>query len=185
MMIKHPLQAIPLKSTSILVVIFAVFTLSIASQLDKIGQPLTISGISPQGILSLEFAFTAENAQAIVKAWSNANVLKAAIDLQRLDFIFIFAYSTTLSLSCLWVTKLLPKFDPRWLSAGIVLAWGQWLAALFDITENLCLFPFLDRATENLPLLALVASISAGLKFILIGLGVTYCLISVFIKLRY
>jgi hypothetical protein len=185
MMIKHPLQAISLKSTSILVVIFAVFTLSIAIQLDKIGQPLTISGILPQGILSLEFAFTAKNAQAIVKAWSNANVLKAAIDLQRLDFIFIFAYSTTLSLSCLWVTKLLLKFDPRWLSAGIVLAWGQWLAALFDITENLCLFPFLDRATENLPLLALVAAISAGLKFILIGLGIAYCLISVFIKIRY
>ncbi len=182
-MISHPFQLIPFKNACILVVVFAIATLSIASKLDKIGQPLTIPGISPHGILSLEFAFTEKNAQKIVKAWSDTNILIRAIDLQRLDFLFIAAYSVTLSLLCILATKLLYNFDPRWLWIGVGLAWGQLAAALFDVIENLCLFPFLYGATENLFPLASLAAVSAGLKFFLIGFGVIYFLISVGIKI--
>jgi hypothetical protein len=182
-MISHPFQLIPFKNACILVVVFAIFTFSIASQLNKIGQPLTIPGISPHGILSLEFAFTEKNALEIVKAWSDANILSRAIILQRLDFLFIAAYSVTLSLLCILATKLLYNFDPRWLWIGVGLAWGQLAAALFDVVENLCLFPFLYGATENLFPLASLAAVSAGLKFILIGVGVIYFLISVGIKI--
>jgi hypothetical protein len=66
---------------------------------------------------------------------------------------------------------------------GIGLAWGQLAAALFDVIENLCLFPFLYGATENLFPLASLAAVSAGLKFILIGFGVIYFIISVGIKI--
>ncbi|WP_310425864.1 hypothetical protein [Chamaesiphon sp. VAR_48_metabat_135_sub] len=182
-MISHPFQTISLKKTIIFIIVFLIITLSITSQLNKIGKPLTIPVTSPLGIISLEFAFTARNAQKIVKAWSDVNVLNRAIDLQRLDFLFIAAYSMTLSFLCILATKLLSNFDPRWLWAGIILAWGQLAAALFDVIENLCLFPFLYGATENLFPLASLAAVSAGLKFILIGFGVIYFLISVGIKI--
>ena len=182
-MISHPFQLIPFRTACILVVVFAIATLSIASKLNKIGQPLTIPGISPHGILSLEFAFTAKKAQDIVKDWSKANVLNAAIYLQWLDFLFITAYSITLSLLCILATKLLPNFNPQWLSAGIILAWGQLAAALFDVIENICLFPFLYGANANLLPLASLASVSAGLKFIIVGIGLIYFLISVGIKI--
>jgi hypothetical protein len=182
-MISHPFQLISFENGCVLVFVFAIMTLLIASQLSKIGKPLTIPVTSPYGILSLEFACTAKNAQNIVKAWSAANTLNAAIYLQRLDFLFIVTYSTTLGLLCILATKLLYNFDPRWLSVGIILAWGQLAAALLDVIENLCLFPFLYGATGNLFPLASLAAVSAGLKFILIGLGIAYFLTSVGIKI--
>ncbi len=182
-MTSDPFQTISFKNTIIVIVISSIVTFAIASKLNKIGQPLTIPVISPHGILSLEFAFTERNALKIVKAWSDANILSKAIDLQRLDFFFIAAYSTTLGSLCILATKLLSNFDSRWLWIGVGLAWGQLAAALFDVIENLCLFPFLYGATGNLFPLASLAAVSAGLKFILIGFGVIYFLISVGIKI--
>jgi hypothetical protein len=182
-MISHPFQAIFSKNTIVFALVSSIATLSIFSQLNIIGQPLTIPATSPFGILSLEFAWTAKNAQDIVKAWRNINALDAAIYLQWLDFLFIAAYSTMFSLLCILATKMLANFDPRWLWLGVGLAWGQLAAALFDIVENLCLFPFLYSATNNLLPLALLAAVSAGLKFILIGCGLVYCIASVGIKI--
>lgn len=179
---KHPFEAMRFGTASIVLVLLVAIALLIAWQLNQIGKPLTIPEIAPQGILSLEFAFTAEKAKGIVEAWSKVNALDRAIKLQWIDFLFMAAYSTALSLACIWSTKLLPGFDSRWLGAGIVLAWGQWVAAIFDAIENLCLFPFLyGTAKDGVPL-ALVASLSAGLKFGLIGLGIIYFLISVGFK---
>lgn len=182
-MMRHPFQEIPFGTASIVLVLLVAIALLIAWQLNQIGQPLKIQGIAPQGILSLEFALTAEKAKQIVEAWSKANVLDQAIKLQWIDFLFMAAYSTALSLACIWSTKLLPGFDSRWLGVGIALAWGQWVAAMFDAIENLCLFPFLyGTAKDGMPL-ALVAAVSAGLKFGLIGLGIIYFVLSVGIKL--
>jgi hypothetical protein len=86
-------------------------------------------------------------------------------------------------LLCILATRLLANFDSRWLWLGVGLAWGQLAAALFDIVENLCLFPFLYGTADNLLSLALLAAVSAGLKFILIGFGLVYFLVSVGIKI--
>lgn len=181
-MIIHPFEVISFKTASIVLVLLVGITVLIFWLLNKIGQPLNIPK-APQGILCLEFAFTAQRANQIVEAWRQANTLDRAIKLQWLDFLLMAAYSTAFSLACVWCTKLLPGFDSRWLGTGIVLAWGQWVAAVFDAIENLCLFPFLyGTAKDGVPL-ALVAAVSAGLKFGLIGLGVIYFVISVGLKL--
>lgn len=179
----HPFQAISSKNTIVLTIVSAIATLSIFSLLNTIGRSLTIPGISPLGIISLEFACTDKNARDIVQAWKKIDALDAAICLQWLDFLFIAAYSALFGLLCILATRWLANFDPRWLWLGVGLAWGQLAAALFDIVENLCLFPFLYGANNNLLPLALFAAVSAGLKFILIGLGLVYFLISVIIKI--
>ncbi|MCU0541225.1 MAG: hypothetical protein MUE44_03445 [Oscillatoriaceae cyanobacterium Prado104] len=180
---RHPFEAMPFGTASIVLVLLVAIAVSIGWQLNQIGKPLTIPQIAPQGIVSLELAFTAEKARRIVEAWSQKeNALDRAIELQWIDFLFMLAYSTALSLACIWSTKLLPSFDPRWLGVGIVLAWGQWVAAVFDAIENLCLFPFLYGTAKDGLSLALVAALSAGLKFGLIGLGIIYFLISVMFK---
>lgn len=179
---RHPFQGIPFGIASIVLALLVAIAVLIAWYLSKIGEPLTIPEIAPQGIVSLEFALTAEKAKKVVEAWSKGNVLDGAIKLQWVDFLFMLAYSTALSLACIWSTKLLSGFDLRWLGAGIILAWGQWVAAMFDAIENLCLFPFLYGMGKDGVLLAFVAAVSAGLKFVLIGLGIIYFLISVGIK---
>jgi hypothetical protein len=182
MTMRHPFAAMRFGTASIVLVLLVAIALLIAWQLNQMDTPLRIPEIAPLGIVSLEFAFAPQQARDIVEAWSKANVLEGAIKLQWVDFLYMVAYSTALSLACIWSTKLLPGFDARWLGAGMVLAWGQWVAAIFDAIENLCLFPFLyGTATDGVPL-ALVAAVSAGLKFGLIGLGILYFLISVGFK---
>jgi hypothetical protein len=91
---RHPFQGIPFGIASIVLALLVAIATAIAWYLNKIGQPLKIQGIAPQGILSLEFALTAEKAKQIVEAWSKANVLDQAIKLQWIDFLFMAAYST-------------------------------------------------------------------------------------------
>jgi hypothetical protein len=179
----HPFQTISPRNTIVFTLVSSIATLSIFTLLNIIGRSLTIPDISPLGIISLEFALTDKNAVDIVQAWKNTNALDSAIYLQWLDFLFIAAYSTMFGLLCILATRWLAKFDPRWLWLGVGLAWGQFAAALFDIVENLCLFPFLYGVTNNLLPLALLAAVSAGLKFILIGLGLLYFLGSVIVNI--
>jgi hypothetical protein len=178
----HPFAKIQFQIATVVLVVVAAIALLIAWQLNQMDKPLRIPEIAPLGIVSLEFAFAPQQARAIVEGWSKANALEGAIKLQWVDFLYMAAYSTALSLACIWSTKLLPSFDARWLRAGIVLAWGQWVAAVFDAIENLCLFPFLYGTAKDGVQLALVAALSAGLKFGLIGLGIIYFLISVGFK---
>jgi hypothetical protein len=180
---EHPFQALSFETVSSLLIVFWVVTLLVFIQLSKMGKPLRIPSAVPKGILSLEFASTARDAQRIVHAWSEAGLLEQAIKIQWLDFLFIVFYSTTFSLTCIWSTQLISSFNSLWLDIGIILAWSQLGAALFDVLENLCLFPFLYSTYRGGIPLALVAATSATLKFGLIILGLAYILISIGIKL--
>ncbi len=175
---RHPFQVISIINSSLLLAVLTALTLILMGVLGKISKPLSIPDVAPNGIISLEFAGNSARAKAIVAAWRNKGVLQNANLVQWLDFLYIAAYSTTLSLACIWSTKLLSGFDSAWLSTGLVLAWGQWLAALLDVIENLTLFPFLYRDVEDKAVWAQVAAFCAVLKFSLIITGLLYVAIS-------
>lgn len=178
---KHPFQVIPIVNSSLLLVVLIALTLIFMGVLGKTSKPLSIPDVAPNGIISLEFAGGSARAKAIVAAWRSKGVLQNAKKVQWLDFLYIAAYSTTLSLACIWSTKLLPDSGSAWLGAGIVLAWGQWLAALFDIIENLALFPFLYRDVNDRAVWSQVAAFCAALKFSLIITGLLYVVISLIV----
>jgi hypothetical protein len=180
---KHPFQTLSFTLTSIVLIVLLAITLLFFIRMQKMSTPLSMPGIVPNGILSFEFATTAKKAQFIANTWREANLLAQAIKLQWINFLFMTFYSTTFGLACIWSTQLMPIFDSWWLELGVILAWLQWVAALFDATENLCLFPFLyDTYKDGIPL-ALIAAVSAAIKFGLIILGLLYFLISIGIKL--
>lgn len=178
---RHPFQVIPIVNSSLLLAVLTALTLILMGVLGKISKPLGIPDVAPNGIISLEFAGDSVRAKAIVAAWRNKDVLQNAKKVQWLDFLYIAAYSTTLSLACIWSIKLLPGFDSAWLNTGIVLAWGQWFAALLDVIENLALFPFLYRDVDDKAVWAKVAAFCAVLKFSLIITGLLYVVISLVI----
>lgn len=178
---KHPFQVIPIVNLSLLLAVLIALTLILMGVLGKISKPLSVPDVAPNGIISLEFAGGSARAKAIVAAWRNKGVLQNAKKVQWLDFLYIAAYSTTLSLACIWSTKLLPNFDSAWLRTGTVLAWGQWLAALFDIIENLALFPFLYKDVNDKAIWAQVAAFCAALKFSLIIIGLLYIVTSLIV----
>lgn len=130
-----------------------------------------ITPAAPYGIVSYELAGTVSQAQAILDSWDPAARLSAAFSL-GFDYLFMLVYSTTLSLACAWAGTVLSGRRWPFASSGVLLAWGAWLAALFDAMENLALTVILfGSVVSPWPWLAWICAIS---KFGLIFIGMTY-----------
>ena len=83
-------------------------------------------------------------------------------------------YSTTIALACVWGAAVLSA--GRWRILGLLLAWGLWLAAIFDAIENSALIVMLFGTVANpYPQMAYICAIC---KFSLIILGLVYILIA-------
>ncbi len=119
------------------------------------------------GMLAYEF-----DALGVIARWDFSERLWAAFSL-GLDFLYLVVYSTLLALGCLCIAN---KLQGNLLAKlGIPLAWGQWLAASFDIVENILLLAILLNSQSQV--FALAAMLCAILKFALIIAGLLYIVI--------
>jgi hypothetical protein len=141
--------------------------------------PLLLAGpntaASPNGIVSLELAGTVARAQEILDSWDEAARIHAAFGV-GLDYVFMLTYSTMLALACVWAAE---QWGARWAfmaNLGRALAWGQWLAAIFDGIENYALLRMLYEVAAPWPQ---VAAGFAWMRFLLLALGVGYILVGV------
>ena len=92
---------------------------------------------APQGIVSFGLAGNQAVAQEILASWDSTARVYAGLSL-GLDYLFMAAYATAISLGCVWAVRSLRL--PRWLGGlGIFLAWGQFVAAGLDAVENVAL----------------------------------------------
>jgi hypothetical protein len=166
----HPLIFLsPLTRRRLLLALLAC-TLLLAVVMNGAGGPLTTPQ-APNGIVSFEIAGDLKTAQDILDSWDTPAKTHAGF-VQGLDFLFLLVYSTTLGLACLAAGGALRRSN--WPLAGIspALAWGMWLAALFDFIENvvLVLLLFGQLHTTWPP----VAAICAYAKFALLFIGLVY-----------
>lgn len=168
----HPLALIPTAYRPRLFIFFLVLTLAVMVALNVLGTPLQTAA-APAGIVSYEFSRDTAGANTILNSWDNLAKQYAALNL-GLDYLFMPAYSTAIALACIWVGR---AIGGRAYKAAIWLAWGQWLAALLDATENVALLNMLFDTTEApWPQLAYwcatfkFALVILGLLFVLIGL---------------
>jgi hypothetical protein len=139
----------------------------------------------PLGIVHLELAANTAQAERVIDAWAEANVRGQAEWNTYLDYLFLVGYSTTLSLVCVWASAAF-KVDgastsagariARFLGAvGIVLAWNQWLAGLYDAAENIALLQMLrGRTASPWPE---TATFFATAKFALLATGALYIVV--------
>jgi len=96
------------------------------------------------------------------------------------DYLFMVAYSTTIALACVWAAGVLGGTAGALATVGILLAWGQWLAALCDGGENAALTTMLlGSVREPWPA---VAWWCATTKFCLIVAGILYALAAVGVR---
>jgi hypothetical protein len=123
---------------------------------------------APAGIISFELAGDGSSALAILDSWDQPAKLHAAFSL-GLDFLFLIMYSTALSLGCIWASGL--SISPL-TGLGTYLAWGQWIAALFDGLENTALFIIMVQSPAS-PW-PQIARLAATVKFSMIALGLLY-----------
>lgn len=136
--------------------------------------------VSPQGIVSFELIKDAAEASRMLHYWGESRKMNAAFTL-GLDYLYIFAYSNTLALGCVWIACVLRsrKFL-RLAAAGIFIAWLQWLAGILDAIENAALIKILfDAPTDAL---ALISRWCAIPKFAFtLGLGNGYIILGLLI----
>ncbi len=122
--------------------------------------------VAPDGILSLEFAWRAERALAIVTSWRDAGVHDTALRLQTLDLVFPLVYAQA--------AAVLMAAAASWRGAvGSVGAWLAlpYLAALFDTIENFVLLIALNGPVATWGMR--IGSSAAALKFgLLVGVVV-------------
>ncbi len=166
----HPLEAVPTDKRRTIFALLLVLTLAAMAVLNVADGPLKTEA-APQGIVSFELAGTVSSAQAILDSWGPQARAYAGFSL-GFDFLFLILYSTAIALACVWVSGAL-RDDWRLLaSAGLVLAWGQWLAALLDAIENTALLvTLLGAPAAPWPQ---VAWWCAAVKFTLVLLGLVY-----------
>jgi hypothetical protein len=175
---RHPFQAIPSERISRYLIPLSAITIVFMITLNWLGIPLN-NPSTPNGIISFELAGDVARAKTILASWNSDAQLTASLSL-GLDYLFLVVYSTAIGMACIWVTS---AFSPRssfLLSIGIFLAWGQWLAALFDSIENVALIKILFGDLQS-PL-PQVARTFALMKFALIALGLVYVLIGIGFK---
>jgi hypothetical protein len=167
----HPLTAIPPGKRAPVFVPLLIATLVITILFRFIGpaQPT---------IVDFELAGSVAKAQAIIDAWNENDRIRAGFSL-GFDYLYMPVYSTTIALACVMAAGALKR--KAWHSIGILLAWGLWIAAIADATENLAVFTIL--LGSNVAPWPQVAQTCATIKFGLILLGLFYVVAGVVFRL--
>jgi hypothetical protein len=167
----HPLNAIPSDKRARVFIPLLIATLVITFLFRFIGpaQPT---------IVDFELAGSVEKAQSIIDAWNQTDRIRAGFSL-GFDYLYMPVYSTTIALACILAAGVLKK--NVWQTIGILLAWGLWIAAICDATENLALFT--ELLGNNVAPWPSVAQICATIKFGLIVLGLLYVAVGIVLRL--
>jgi len=126
---------------------------------------------APFGIVSFELARTQTNSQEMLQSWGPQGQIYAALSI-GLDYLYLFSYSSTISLGCVFVAQRVAKRTNVFSLAGVLLAWSQGAAALLDAIENYALIRLLLGADQELwPTLAWWCAVP---KFAIIASGLVY-----------
>lgn len=167
----HPFQTISAGNYVLLFLPLLALTILLTAVLSAI--PLK------PGIVEFELAGSTSKVREIVSSWGEAGQIRAAFNL-GLDFLYLVIYSTTIGLACIWVTNAIQAYGLPLTSVGILLAWGQWLAALLDVVENIALAIILfGSVTAPWPQIAKCCAIP---KFGLVILGLLYAGVGAFVR---
>ena len=163
---KHPLEWIPEKNRKPLFWGFLLLTITILVLFQLLNRPLMTTS-APSGIISLQLAFTPENALVMLDSWDTNARLFAAFGL-GFDYLFMLVYTLALAMGAL----LAAGRHPGWFSyLGVWVGYGALLAGCFDGLENFLQFQQLFHGRLEL---AFIIGVLAALKFSLIVLGLLY-----------
>jgi hypothetical protein len=159
---RHPLEAIPADNRARVFIPLLIATLLITFAFRFIGP-------AKPTIVDFELAGTVGKATDIITAWTPMERIHAGFSL-GFDYLYMPIYSTTIALACVWAASV--TRSGAWKSIGLALAWGLWLAAVFDAIENLALVASLfGTPIDPYPQ---IAALCATLKFGLILIGLLY-----------
>lgn len=172
----HPFAALPASSRLPLLRALLILTVGLAWFLGEQGKALKVAPVVPEGLVSCEFAWTAERLGEIVHAWG-PEILDTARRVLTLDFVFALAYPLLLALGCGLVAEV-P--DAPQAAFGVFLSWAVLAAFPLEVVENVTLLRLLagEPAHGGSDVLTRLVGICAGLKFTLAFAAVGYVLLA-------
>jgi hypothetical protein len=133
-----------------------------------------LKSLTPYGVMELEFAWTIAQIDNILSTWGNSLISKE-IGVTLLDFGFLMFYSTTMAgVTIILTRKVFQETLNNW---GYRIALVPFLAAFFDVIENVNLLLMLTSPSSFPAFSPFVASFSAMIKFSLLGVTVIFWLI--------
>jgi hypothetical protein len=131
--------------------------------------------VSTSGIVSFELAKDLAKSQVILASWDIMARSSAGISLGT-DFLFLLVYSSFIALLIHKLNEHLWKHTKMY-KAGVVFIWSVFLAAFFDIIENVALIQLLLGDLQQK--WSTIAYYFAILKFSLLVLSICYIVINV------
>lgn len=96
---------------------------------------------APLGMISLQLAGGLPAAQKILGSWGPPELVMAALNL-GIDYLYMVAYATTLSLGCQALARRF-SCSRRFALPGVWLSWGMLVALFLDAVENVLLIRLL------------------------------------------
>jgi len=163
---QHSFEWLPPRFRLPLLAVLFVITLVIGNRLRVQGKPLRTDA-APNGMLSLQFAWTGDRARRIIASWKQ--VLDVARRQIRLDFGFLLVYPLFLALACAVVAG---SPQNRWAGGGEFLSWAVLLALPLDAIENSISLRMLGHGPS--PARSRAASFAAIVKWLLVVATVLY-----------
>jgi len=173
MKLGHPFEWLSVPGQNRAFPVLFVFTLVVMASMQVLGGPLSTEA-APAGIVSFELAGELARAQSMVESWGETGQIYAGLSL-GLDYLFMVAYACAIALGCVLVARSLSQRLGFLSTAGVVLAWAQFGAALLDAVENYALIRILLGSQQEL--WPGVARWCAIFKFLIVAVGLVYVLI--------
>ncbi len=140
----HPLENISAERGRALFWPWLIATIVVMAILNVIDLPLQ-TGAAPMGIVSYQLAGDVPTVERIIASWDARARIFAGFSL-GLDYLFMPLYGVLFAWLCIRGAERMRKFAPIWARIGMGLAWGVWLVALLDATENALQFWMLVSA---------------------------------------
>lgn len=172
-MLASPYKEISKKIEGKLTVTLLVSIIILMSAMRYFDAPLK-NNICTSGIVSFELANDLETSIAILTSWDIVSKTSAGMSM-GLDFLFIIVYSLFISILIHLVNEKLWK-DSKIYFIGILLIYCIFLAAFFDIIENIALIKLLLGDLKQK--WSSIAYYFAIVKFTLLAIGILFILIS-------
>lgn len=170
----HPLLFFSPSQLGWLFFILLVATVLMFLRLESLGRRLKTAA-APLGIVSLDMSLSSRESRNIIDSWDE----QAREDARRhlcLDFFFIPVYTTALTIlgimSARWFAE---KGLTGMSSFAMWLAWGQWIAGLFDYAGSSTLLRVMQMHPDIPDRLPSLAGWCSRIKFLLILAAVLCC----------
>lgn len=163
----HPFEWLSRPARSRAFFAVTALTLMLVPVMASFDKPLRTEA-APQGIVSFELAKTEARSAAILSSWNEAARVSAGLGL-GVDYLFLFAYSSSIALGCVLLGGLERNRGTILAAIAAPLAWMQLLAGLLDAVENYALIQLLlGEGGGNWPALAWACAVP---KFIAVAGG--------------